>query len=284
MIHSILRPYSRQNLKPLFRAAFAWAMFVYLPADAVAHEFWIQASDYMPKVGEVVSLTTNVGQDFVGKDVPNIEEFYTDYSVLSAQGRSPVLGSLATNPPAYIDIEQAGTYIVGHRTERSYIEIKAEKFSKYLESQSLDSIFPLMKARGLHGKLAKEVYSRCIKTIIQTNDAKSKEASADALLSTPLGYTLELIPLSNPAGFNPGDIFKLQLLYDGQALENAKLTAINKTDPEQKTVLRTDAQGMAAFELSKAGVWMIHGVHMIPVQRYEAVWESFWANLTFQIN
>ncbi len=241
-----------------------------------AHEFWIETSNHSPSTGEVVSLSTHVGQTFAGDEVPNIKEFYSDYSVITPSGRSPVLGSLASDPPAYIEIKENGTYIVGQRTLRSWVELPPDEFIEYLNKQGMEFIVPQVAQNRSESNPIREAYSRCVKSIIQT-----KLDGPSAHLSKALGYTLEIIPLSNPRNTIKNEMFEVQVLYEGNPLENAKIQGLNKMYADAPITTRTDARGIAKLELPYAGLWMFHTVHMIAST--ESDWESFWANLTFEI-
>lgn len=245
-----------------------------------AHEYWVQAEDFNPSINSVVSLQTMVGSDFIGEDVPNIADFYSDYSVLSAQGRFDVLGNLATTPPAYFTPDTTGTYIIGQRTNHQSLELEPDDFRKYLRKQGLDQILPHVKnlSSGRNEKLIQEKFSRCAKAIVQT-----KQAGDDSVLSEPLGYTLEIIPLSNPQGLLAGEEFTMQLLYKSQPLQGAQVMAMLQSQAENATHVRTDHNGIARFKLHDAGQWMFSAVHMIPYAGADARWESFWANLRFEL-
>jgi hypothetical protein len=48
----------------------------------------------------------------------------------------------------------------------------------------------------------------------------------DSGFSSPLGYTLELIPLENPANYRVGSNARFRILYKGQPLANAEVFAV----------------------------------------------------------
>lgn len=245
-------------------------------SSAHTHEYWIEADNYRPDPGQTVALTTRVGQFFAGDEVLNIKQFYSDYSVVSRKERKAVSGSLATTPPAYIEIPESGSYIVGQRTRRSKVEMNPEKFSAYLEKQGLEHALQDVDWTKNDANPITENYSRCVKAVIQSGPAPETD-----VLSHPLGYTLEIIPHSDPAKTQAGDLFRFQLLYEGAPLQNTLITALNKQYPEQAIKSRTDPEGYAQIMLPYAGVWMLNSVHIIAAQ--ETDWESFWANLTFEL-
>jgi len=244
---------------------------------AYAHEYWIEADNYAPEPGNTVALTVRVGQDFVGEEVLNIKDFYSDYSVSSKAGRQPVSGSLATTPPAYITIAETGTYIVGQRTVRSQVKMNPEKFSQYLKKQGLDDALKNVDYSKSDENPITEDYSRCAKAII-----RSGTMSETDVLSTALGYTLELIPYSDPARLKAGDTFTVQLRYEDQPMANAQITGLNKHKSEFPVKIRTDNEGYAHITLPYSGTWMLSSVYIIP--GIDSDWESFWANLSFSLS
>lgn len=276
MKHFFLQPVISINIKQLAR--FSLLMLLTFSSSAsIAHEYWIEADNYTPEQGDTVALSTHVGQFFIGDEVPNIDALYSDYSVITPTGKSPVLGSLATDPPAYIETEQAGSYIVGQRTLRSLVDMTSEDFTQYLNKQGLEFIIPKIDRNRYEENPITEAYSRCVKSIIQTKGNHSADS-----LSTAFGYTLEIMPLSNPAQTSINDAFSIQLLYESSPLKNTQVLALNKDNADAPIIFRTNDQGIASLKLPYSGVWMLNAVHIIP-SKGASDWESFWANLTFNI-
>jgi uncharacterized GH25 family protein len=89
-------------------------------------------------------------------------------------------------------------------------------------------------------------------------------SSNDASFSTPLGYDLEIIPVTNPAKIKKGAFSKakFKVLYKGQPLANTEVAATydyyNYKSPDtyaQKE--KTDANGEVSFKIDHAGIWII---------------------------
>lgn len=51
------------------------------------------------------------------------------------------------------------------------------------------------------------------------------ESAGTAVIARPLGHTLEIVPLDNPANVQVGGRFKVKVLFNGEPLPNATLTA-----------------------------------------------------------
>jgi uncharacterized GH25 family protein len=84
----------------------------------------------------------------------------------------------------------------------------------------------------------------------------------DSGFSVPLGYTLEVIPLDNPASLRPGSNARFRVLYKGQPLANAEVFAVYdyydyKTLNAYEQKGNTDRNGEISFRISSPGVWII---------------------------
>jgi uncharacterized GH25 family protein len=86
--------------------------------------------------------------------------------------------------------------------------------------------------------------------------------SRDTSFSTPLGYTLEIIPLDNPANFRAGSNARFRVLYKGQPLAGAEVFAVYdyydyKTMNAYEQKGNTDRNGEITFRISNPGVWIL---------------------------
>jgi uncharacterized GH25 family protein len=84
----------------------------------------------------------------------------------------------------------------------------------------------------------------------------------DTSFSTPLGYTLEVIPLENPANYRIGSNAKFRVLYKGQPLSGAEVFAVYdyydyKTMNAYEQKGNTDRNGEITFKISNPGIWIV---------------------------
>ncbi|MDR2658893.1 MAG: DUF4198 domain-containing protein [Spirochaetaceae bacterium] len=86
----------------------------------------------------------------------------------------------------------------------------------------------------------------------------------DTSYSIPLGYDLEIIPLTNPAKIKKGafSTAKFKVLYKGQALSGAEVDATYdyynyKTPDTYAQKAKTDAKGEVSFKIDHDGLWII---------------------------
>ncbi|HTD52790.1 MAG TPA: DUF4198 domain-containing protein [Thermoanaerobaculia bacterium] len=242
---------------------------------ALAHDFWIEPSTFRPAVPSQLTVALRVGQDFRGDPVPRDDRKIDRFVLADPAGESAIPGLPGTDPAGFVRIERPGLAVIGYRSRRTFIELEAEKFEKYLTDEGLERVSKARAERGESGKPGKEVYSRCAKSIVLAGGGPA------AGYDRPLGFTLELVPEKLVA--KPGDL-PIRLLYEGRALEGALVVAINREEPEKRLSVRTGRDGRARLGLPRPGVWLVKVVHMVPAPKDTgADWESLWASLTFEI-
>jgi len=239
-----------------------------------AHDFWIEPSSFRPPAPAQIQVALRVGQDFHGDPVPRDDRKIVRFVAAGPAVESSIPGLPGTDPAGFARLEQPGLYVLAYRSSRSPIELEAEKFEKYLADEGLEQVSKERARRGESGKPGKEVYSRCAKALVVAGGGPI------AGFDRALGLTLEIVPIRAPA---IGE-FPVALLYEGKPLAGALVVAMNKADPAAKISARSDRKGHVVLKLSRAGVWLVKAVHMIPAPADTgADWESLWASLTFEI-
>jgi uncharacterized GH25 family protein len=83
----------------------------------------------------------------------------------------------------------------------------------------------------------------------------------DTSFSTPLGFTLEIVPIDNPAKLKKGSNAKFRVLYKGQPLAGAEVFAVYdyhdyKTMNAFTEKKNTDSKGEISFKISEPGIWI----------------------------
>jgi uncharacterized GH25 family protein len=256
----------------------AAAALVWLAASSVslAHDFWIEPSNFRPRVGEEVSFALRVGQDFRGDPVPRDDRRIIRFALVAANGAKPVDGLPATDPAGVAKIDEPGWNVVAYRSSRSPVKLEPAKFEQYLSEEGLDRILAIRKQRGDTDRPGNEVFSRCAKSLLGV-------PPIDKGFDRIVGLTLELVAETNPTVAASRAGFRVRLLYEGKPLEGALVVALPQTQPDRKLRARTGKDGRAALPLDR-GVWLVKAVHMIPAPPDTgAEWESLWASLTFEI-
>jgi uncharacterized GH25 family protein len=84
----------------------------------------------------------------------------------------------------------------------------------------------------------------------------------DTSFNRPLGHALEIIPLENPSQYRNGFQPRFRVLYNGQALANAEISATYdyynyKVQNAYAQTGKTDANGEVRFKITNPGIWLV---------------------------
>ena len=268
---NILYPVSR------LRGWLALAATILSAVTLTAHDMWIEPTAFVPELGEIVGVKLRVGVDFLGDPIPRNPALISQFISVDAAGRKPLIGRDGTDPAGLVRVAEPGMLILGYRSNPSPVVLPAEKFNQYLKEEGLESIAAIRAGRNQTDSEAREVFSRCAKSLVFVGAAD--ETAADR----PLGFPLELVAERNPYSLGPGQELPVSLLYEGRPLAGALVVAINRLNPSAKLMARSDKNGLVKFRLAERGAWLIKAVHMVPAPAGgNAEWASFWASLTFQ--
>ena len=180
---------------------------------------------------------------------------------------------------------EPGTYVLGVSTAPRMIDLTAEEFNNYLAHDGVLDMLETRKKEGTDDEDASERYSKHVKAIYQVGDAQT-DAYAHRL-----GYPIEIVPLQNPYKLGVGDTFEALVLRDGKPVANQLVYASyagfrghsDDGSHVEAVKTRTDDEGVARFELSKAGQWYVRLIHMVETDEAGVDYESNWATLTFEI-
>ena len=267
-------------MKPIRNSLLLGSLSLSIAMPLAAHDFWLDPSTFHAQPGESVSLTLRVGENLQGDTLPYINDWFSDYSVLSDSGARSIEGIMGDDPAGRFIAEASGIHLVGYRSTNSFVELESQKFHDYLAKEGLESVIEIRDQRGDGDSKGLEYYSRCAKTLVSVGDKWSGN-----IFNKALGYTLELIPERNPYGMSPGESLPIQLLYLSEPIKDVLVVAFTQDEPEKKVSARTDESGRVDLKLDLSGVWLVKAVHIIetPADEKNADWESFWASLTFRL-
>ena len=252
------------------------------PASIAAHDFWILPTSFQPVAGTAVGLHLLVGEHFVGERVPRNAAQIERFFAVGPAGVRDVIGRDGMDPAGLLRADAPGTWVVGYRSRPSRVELPAAAFDQYLKEEGLEHVIAERARLGESTAVAREQFSRSVKSIVTVGEASGGDA-----VFRPLGLTLELVPERDPRQINPAGL-PLRLLYNGKPLANAQIVALRQAHREAGPVepvakLRTDRDGRAVVP-SGAGKWMIKAVQMRRADSGSAVqWESIWTSLTFSV-
>ncbi len=251
---------------------------------ASAHEFWVRPDHFNVTEGALGRFYLMHGHRFEGEFVPRNEPYVERFELIAPDGTQRIMGQhgQSTNLARF---SSPGTSVVVYQSREVLSELGPKRFAGYLEEQGLDHIAKQREALGETSKDGIEVYVRCAKALV-TVTAKGESAPAgltDRLAGLPLEIVLEPIERAEV-----GQSARVRVLYEGKPLADARLVAVSQTrvkaDPKAATIVHTDANGYASFDIEEAGPWMLTSLHMFRTDdRDDADWKSYWASLTFDV-
>src|SRR5262245_1795361 len=243
-----------------------------------AHDMWIHPTTFSPASGQIVGVRLRVGQDLLGDPVPRDPALIDQFVVEDGAGRKPLVGRDGADPAGLLRVATPGLLVVGYRSNPSPVELTAEKFNQYLKEEGLDAVAAVRARRNETSAKAREIFSRCAKSLILSGAAKDGQGDRS------LGFTLELVAEKNPYALRPGQDLPVRLTYESRPLAGALVVALNRRNPSEKLWARTDSDGRVRFKLPADGMWLVKAVHMIPAPAAaNADWASYWASLTFEL-
>jgi uncharacterized GH25 family protein len=250
-------------------------------SPGVAHDFWIEPTEFNPEIGSSVDLFLRVGMDLNGDSVPYIPDWFSDYRVTDQTGARPVTGITGDDPAGRFSVKERGAHIISYRSTRDFVELDAEKFHTYLKKEGLENIIARRAESDQDSLPGREYYSRCAKSLLYAGGVGPETHHLK-----PIGYTLELVPERDPLSMQPGDELPVQLLYREAPLPGVLVIAFTSDKPDEKVSVRTDEEGRVRLPLAHTGLWLIKAVHMISTgaDNKKADWESFWASLTLRLD
>ncbi|MBO0934434.1 DUF4198 domain-containing protein [Fibrella aquatilis] len=258
---------------------------------AQAHEFWLQPGTFFVEPGQVVAIEVLVGEHFNGERSEGKKNRLVQYAHWSNGQKTDLSPDLTEGHYGVVPLKIAssGTHLVAFANTNKQLSMRADSFLLYLQEDGLDHIIRLRQDRGQAQTRSRELYRRCVKTLIQSGAV----ITSDQTYGLDTGMPLEIIPVQNPYTVKAGKPIDFRVLFNHKPLANALVRYWNrpadgpKIAPDAKPAglseeqLRTDANGRVHFQLKK-GQNMISLVHMIPTTASaEADWQSFWGSLTF---
>jgi uncharacterized GH25 family protein len=242
----------------------------------LAHNFWIEPTNFTPAPGQRVAVRLRVGVELQGDPVPRDPSLIKRFVAVGPSGEAPVPGVPNTEPAGFEAFSAPGLYTIVYESGRSPVELDAAKFETYLKEEGLETVSASRARRGKSAAGAKEVFSRCAKALIAVGGPGSG-------YDRVFGQRLELVAEKNPYALAGGGELPVRLLYEGKPLAGALVMALQRGRPDKVTA-RSDSKGRVTLRLDRPGFWLIKAVHMIPAPAEAgADWESFWSSLTFAL-
>lgn len=244
----------------------------------MAHDFWLEAHPFYTQTSKAVDLSVHVGNEFTGDSLPNIFNWYSDFSLYKADSKTRIEGDLGRDPAGYFIPQHNGTYLIGYQSIQHYVEIDSDTYKKYLHEEGLNHAIDYRKKHKLQQQQGKEDYIRHAKILVQAGNSFEVDYS-----KVNIGYDLEIIPLENPYQKKLNDALSVKVLFKNKPQPGILLIAFSRQNPKQMQRVRTDQNGLAIITLNQYGPWLLKAVKMLKLEQKKADWKSHWASITFEI-
>lgn len=245
---------------------------------AFGHEFWLQPSTFFASMGDKISVQVLVGEGFAGERSEGKKNRLIQYKHHTASTTTDLAPTLTgdTYGDVSVTLPTPGTHLFSFANTPKFLTMKADSFLLYLKEDGLDNVITARKQRGETDKPSRELYQRCVKTLVQVGP------KTDKTFAQHTGMMLEILPTKNPYDQRPGRLAEFKLVFDNKPLAGALVRYWNRDAANHLTEekQRSDARGYARFRL-RSGANMVSVVRMVPGTDTTADWHSYWGSLTF---
>ena len=261
---------------------------------ARAHDYWLEPGSPWAARGDELVMHLWLGEKLKGEEERPLQKERITYFDLfgDRSGRRDLLaaGREGQVPVAKVRMENASALTIMDRPPRP-VTMDGDKYTKYLTEEGADAVLALRAHEGQTGQPGREVYSRCLKALIQERDPAA--ATPNTLYKRRVGQRLEILLENDPSRLKPDGRLTVKVLFEGRPLAGAKVFACRRVgtpgenQPPAVLTAKTDAAGITHFKLDQPGLWLVRLVHIRPATVADrrgdsgAQWESVWAAYTF---
>jgi len=246
---------------------------------AFAHEFWLEPVKFWLNKNEKVRIDLMVGEDYTGEHSNGYKYKIVKLDHYHKGQKHDVRSNVYGDSLSSIDMSFAseGNHLIAFNNTSKFIELEALQFNAYLRTEGLDHAAKLREQRKDTLKAGRELYQRCVKTLIQVGKP------TDETYAVNTGMRLEIIPARNPYAQTAKGPMTFKVLFDNKQLGNALVLAWHKVGGKTThESFRSDNDGNVSFSIDQTGKWMISTVQMVPnSDPKQADWQSYWGSYTF---
>jgi uncharacterized GH25 family protein len=251
----------------------------------MAHDFWLQPSEYWMAPDALTPLTLQVGHGPFRQRSPIPARRITRFQAISPTGAIIELHEHLQLGQAAEDgdfrFKSPGAYVLVLQTDdRAQTHLSSIRFNDYLRAEGLT---PALEQRTrLHRMDAdgSERYSRCAKSLVQVGPPG---AGSQGEVSKPIGLPLEIVPEVNPYGVPRAPILPVRVIFAGQPLSGALIKLTNlENDALPLEVHLTDHDGRASFAMPSSGTWLLNVIWTKALPRSEETdFATVFSSLSF---
>ncbi|WP_372572770.1 DUF4198 domain-containing protein [Ruegeria jejuensis] len=245
----------------------------------LAHEFWIEPSEFQVETGTELTAQLRVGQKLKGTPQAYFPNRIARFELNSGGAVQSYEGRLGDIPALAMQPDRGGLLVLLHQTAPSTVDYKEwSKFQAFADHKGFPDIRNRHLARGLPLGGFTEIYTRFAKSLVAVGSGAGTDAAS--------GMETEFVALTNPYTDPLTNGVAVQLIYQGQPQPDAQVEIFDRAPDGTVTITltSTDAQGRAVIPVTSGHDYLLDSVRMRPYSGpEEAVWKSLWASLTFAV-
>ena len=247
--------------------------------SATAHEFWIDAEAYHVAPGEQIVANLKNGQVFEGTSLSYLPRNFSRFDVIQGSTGRQVQGRMGDRPAFDQAAPGEGLVTIVHETTPSFVNYKEwDKFQKFADHKGFPDMAARHAANGFPPAPFKERYTRHAKALIGVGNGEGADQ--------PLGLKTEFVALTNPYAPEFDGQMRVQVLYLDAPRADAQVEVFDRapSGEVQVSLYRTDQSGRATIPVQPGHDYLFDAVVLEPILDDDAaVWDTFWAALTFGV-
>jgi len=243
------------------------------------------AHDWQVDTGDRIVADLVNGQQFKGVKYAYFPPNFRRFDVALGDGVTPVKGRLGDRPAADLAAPGAGLVTLIHQTTDNTVNYSEwEKFVSFVEHKDAAWVVEAHRARALPEDKFVEAYSRYAKGLIAVGAGDGSDRSR--------GLEIEIIALANPYTDDLSAGLPVVVTYKGAPRVDAQVEVFERPTGDTPEVavftLRTDQAGRALIPVKPGHAYLLDSVVLREpsealADEKNAVWESLWASLTFEV-
>lgn len=244
---------------------------------ANAHEFWIDPESHIVPGDEKIVAHLRVGEAYKGSSYSFIPQRFERFDYAFAGEVLPVPGTIGDRPAVTMEAPGDGLLTLIHQTTNSRIVWSDfADFEAFVVHKDAKWTLDAHGEGGLSKENVSEIYSRYAKSLISVGTGAGKDIES--------GLLTEIIALENPYTGDTSDGVDVRLTYQQEPRVDEQIEIFEKAPSGDVIVslVRTDDDGVATIPVQPGHRYMLDAV-VLREAGEDAVWESLWANLTFEV-
>ena len=243
-----------------------------------SHTLWLNATNYFPEIyspeyGAKTTIYFGWGHGYPVADFLSSDKL-SEFNLITPEGKiKPIQPGIGGFLAAKLSFPEKGAYIIT-------TALKPGFYTMYVKEGKIH-----------HKSVPKTGLSKIILSLHFEQYAKAliNVDSSDSTFSKPVGHTLEIIPLVNPARLKPGDFLPVQVLFKNKPARFCPVYGTYagfSTGDDFAFATTADGQGKVEIRIFHHGPWLIKTKVKLPAPdklKDKCNELSYTATLTFEI-